>query len=69
MYKSVIFYGPKGMGKTFLSKKLAYCIQVWFFISVSYVSKNNPLIILHNSEKYQRIWIKISHNIADGMLN
>ena len=27
-YKSVVFYGPKGMGKTYLVRKLAACIQV-----------------------------------------
>ena len=33
LYKSVVFYGPKAMGKTFLTKKLAYCIQVCMFFT------------------------------------
>jgi type IV secretory pathway ATPase VirB11/archaellum biosynthesis ATPase len=38
-YKSVVFYGPKGMGKTYLVKKLAQCIQVMrqkFSVCLSY---------------------------------
>ena len=31
--------------------------------------KTTPLIILHNSWKYQPISMKISDNIAEGMLN
>jgi len=32
------------------------------------VKKTTPMIILHDSYKYRPIWMKISENVAEGML-